>query len=221
MLDAFLEHPFFLNRHRQAPLLRERDSFLSHLQQPGTSRKALRNISSELLHVVRLLKLKEMRDVSLEGIRRAAQGWAREQRTNPKARSYGNSARFFAYAAKKWLRFHGRLKLPSVPPMRFADQRLRPVHDRGARSLAVFGPVTLLEDIEVLGLVWRAASVTGAGERRRRGRLPRAERCKRMESQVHFRGYAGAAGFLPVCRGTRLVCRRLYERDSSTKNLPI
>jgi hypothetical protein len=33
MLVAFFEHPFFLNRHRQAPLLKERESFLSHLQQ--------------------------------------------------------------------------------------------------------------------------------------------------------------------------------------------
>jgi hypothetical protein len=40
MLESFLEHPFFLNRHRQAPLLKERESFLSHLQQQGTSRKA-------------------------------------------------------------------------------------------------------------------------------------------------------------------------------------
>ena len=168
MPDAFLEHPFFLNRHRHAPLLNERDSFLNHLQQQGTSRKALRNLSAELLQVVRLLKLTEMRDVSLEGIRRAAQGWAREQRTNPKARSYGNSARFFAYAAKKWLRFHGRLKLPSVPPMRFADQRLRPVHDRGARSLAVFGAVPLLENVEVPGMVRESAPVVGDGEDRRR-----------------------------------------------------
>jgi hypothetical protein len=42
MLEEFLEHPFFLNRHRQAALLKERESFLSHLQQQGTSRKALR-----------------------------------------------------------------------------------------------------------------------------------------------------------------------------------
>ena len=217
MLDAFLEHPFFLNRHRQAPLLKERESFLSHLQQPGTSRKALRNISSELLHVVRLLKLKEMRDVSLEGIRRAAQGWAREQRTNPKARSYGNSARFFAYAAKKWLRFHGRLKLPSVPPMRFADQlsdfARYMTEEQGLSPYSVRSHCGKTSKF----LAWFGER---AGERRRRGRLPRAERCKRMESQVHFRGCAGAAGFLPVCRGTRLVCRRLCERDSSTKNLP-
>jgi hypothetical protein len=89
MLDEFLEHPFFLNRHRQAPLLKERESFLNHLQQQGTSRKALRNLSAELLQVVRLLKLTEMRDVTLEEIRRAARCWARQQRTNPKAHSCG------------------------------------------------------------------------------------------------------------------------------------
>lgn len=85
MLEDFLEHPFFLNRHRQAPLLKERESFLSHLQQQGTSRKALRNLSAELLQVVRILKLTEMREVSLEEIRRAARCWARQQRANPKA----------------------------------------------------------------------------------------------------------------------------------------
>ena len=97
---SFLEHPFFLNRHRQAPLLKERESFLSHLQQQGTSRKALRNVSGELLPVMPLLKLTEMRDVSLEEIQRAALCWAREQRTNPKAQSYGNFASFFVYAAE-------------------------------------------------------------------------------------------------------------------------
>ena len=122
MLEEYLEHPFFLNRHRQAPLLKEREAFLSHLQQPGTSPKALRNLSGELLPVMRLLKLTEMRDVSLEEIQRAALCWAREQRTNPKAQSHDNSASFFVYAAKKWLRFHGRLKRPSAPPMRFADE---------------------------------------------------------------------------------------------------
>ena len=122
MLEEYLEHPFFLNRHRQAPLLKEREAFLSHLQQQGTSPKALRNLSGELLPVMRLLKLTELRDVSLEEIQRAALCWAREQRTNPKAQSYDNSASFFVYAAKKWLRFHGQLKRPSAPPMRFADE---------------------------------------------------------------------------------------------------
>src|ERR1700757_3369095 len=122
MPEAFLEHPFFLNRYQQAPLLKERESFLRHQQKQGTSRKALRNLSGQLLKVVRLLQLNEIRDVSLEEIGRAAHRWTRQQRTNPRAHSYGNSASSFMYAAKKWLRFHGRLKLPCAAPIRFADQ---------------------------------------------------------------------------------------------------
>jgi hypothetical protein len=56
MLETLLEHPFFLKRHREAPLLKERETFLPHLQQRGTSRAALRNLSGELIRVVRLLR---------------------------------------------------------------------------------------------------------------------------------------------------------------------
>ena len=122
MLETIFEHPFFLKRQREAPLLKERETFLHHLQRQGTSRAALQDLSNELLHVVRLLKLGEMRDVALEEIQRAAQRWARQQHSNPKAHSYGKSASFFIYAAKKWLRFHGCLKLPCTPQMQFADQ---------------------------------------------------------------------------------------------------
>jgi hypothetical protein len=82
----------------------------SHLRQQGTSRAALQDLSNELLHVVRILKLDEIRNVALEEIQRASQRWARQQRSNPKAHSYGNAASFFIYAAKKWLHFHGCLK---------------------------------------------------------------------------------------------------------------
>jgi site-specific recombinase XerD len=122
MLETLLERPFSLNRHREAPLLKEREEFLRHLQQQGTGRAALRNLSGELIHVVRLLRLEKLRDVSQEEIHRAAKRWARQQRSNPKAHSYGNTASFFIYAAKKWLRFHDCLKMPCTPQMRFADQ---------------------------------------------------------------------------------------------------
>ena len=121
MLDTFLEHPFFLNRHRQAPLLKER-GFSRPSAAARNQPHGAENLSAELLQVVRLLKLSEMRDVALEEIQSAAQRWARQQRSNPKVHSYGNSASFFIYAAKKWLRFHGCLKMPSAPQMRFADQ---------------------------------------------------------------------------------------------------
>ena len=121
MLETLLEQPFFLKRHHDAPLLEERQAFLHHLQQQGTSRVALRNMSGELIHVVRLLRLYKLRDVGQEEIQWAAQRWARQQRSNPKAHSYGNTASFFIYAAKKWLRFHGCLKMPCAPQMRFEE----------------------------------------------------------------------------------------------------
>jgi len=122
MLETLLQIPFFLNRHREAPLLEEREVFLRYLRQQGTSRAALLSLSNELLHVARLLRLDRMRDVSLEEIRRAADCFAREEQSNPRARSYRHTGTFFIYAAKKWLRFHGRLRMPSPPPVPFAEQ---------------------------------------------------------------------------------------------------
>jgi site-specific recombinase XerD len=122
MLKTLLERPSALKRHREAPLLKEREEFLRRLQQQGTSRAALRNLSGELIHVVRLLRLRELRDVSREEIHRAAKRFARQQLSNPKAHSYVRAASYFAYVAKKWLRFLGRLKPPSVRRARFAGQ---------------------------------------------------------------------------------------------------
>ena len=84
------------------------------------------------------------------------------------------------------------------------------------RAVSAVRPITLLEDIEVPELGWGAASIVGAGERRRRGRVSCDERRGRMESQVRFCGRAGAAGFLPVCRDARLVRCRLRQGHPST-----
>jgi len=52
----------------------------------------------------------------------SAEAWAVEQRSNPRARSYAKSASYFIFVAKKWLRFHGKLKMPSPPRARFANE---------------------------------------------------------------------------------------------------
>lgn len=121
MLETLGQVPFFVNRHREAPLLKEREMFLRHLEQQGTSRNALLSVSNELLHIVRLLRLDSMRDVSLDEIRHAAERFVLEGKSNPRVRSYGHTASFFMYAAKKWLRFHGSLKVPVPPPFPFAE----------------------------------------------------------------------------------------------------
>ena len=162
--------------------------------------------------------MEKLRDVSQEEIHRAAQRWARQQRSNPNAHSYDNSASFFIYAAKKWLCFHGRLKPSSAPRTRFADQLgdFALYMNRRTRAVSAVRPITLLEDVEVPELGWGAASIVGAGERRRRGRVSCDERRGRMESQVRFCGRAGAAGFLPV--GARRAAGALQASPRASKH---
>src|SRR5215472_14566566 len=122
MIENILERRSAVSRRIQAPLLKEREQFLTHCQQQGTSRKALRNMAAELMVVIRLLRMQKLREVGLEEIKQAARVWAEEQRSNPRIRSYRKSAGYFVFVAKKWLDFHGNLKIPSLPPARFADQ---------------------------------------------------------------------------------------------------
>ena len=117
-----LQEPFYIVRHEEAPLLQEREAFLKYLLEQGTSVAALRGVAWQLLNVIRLMKLTRLREVQLDEIEKAAQRWARQQRTNPLAHSYGSSATFFVYVAKKWLRFAGVLKKPTVPRLWFADE---------------------------------------------------------------------------------------------------
>jgi hypothetical protein len=56
-----LFNPPSADRHRLAPLLREREEFLAHLQRRGNGRDSLRAYASRLNQIVRFLKLKRMR----------------------------------------------------------------------------------------------------------------------------------------------------------------
>ncbi len=117
-----LERTFYITRQEKAPLLREREAFLEHLLQQGTSVAAARGVSWQLLNVIRLLKLTRLRGVWIDEIEEAAKKWTRQQRSNPNIRSYKHSGSYFTYVAKKWLRFAGMLKRSALPRMRFADE---------------------------------------------------------------------------------------------------
>jgi hypothetical protein len=154
MLGTLLKCPFVLNRHREAPLLKEREVFLLHLQLQGTSRAALRNLSGELIHVVRLLRLQKLRDVRPEEIRKAAE-LAHQHLSNPKAHSYVRSCVLFCLCGEKM----ASLPWPAETVERTACAIRRPT--RGRRSIhgirtgtvAAVYPVKLLEDIEVSDMV--------------------------------------------------------------------
>ena len=117
-----LQQPYYIALQEKAPLLREREAFLEHLLQQGTSLAAARGVSWQLLNIIRLLKLNRLRGVWVDEIEAAAKKWTRQQRSNPNIRSYKHTGSYFIYVAKKWLRFAGVLKLPATPRTRFADK---------------------------------------------------------------------------------------------------
>jgi len=122
MLATILKRPYYIAHHQRLPLREEREAFLKHLRDQGTSYAALRSVCWQMLNVMEHLRLKRMRAVTVEEIKEAAERWTKEQRSNPRARSYTESARYFTYVAKKWLRFAGKLEQPKAPRMPYADR---------------------------------------------------------------------------------------------------
>jgi hypothetical protein len=165
MIESIFQLKWVVSRHQQAPLFKEREQFLAHCQQQGTSHKALNNMAPELIAVIRFLRMEELREVSLEEIKLAAEAWAAEQRSNPRARSYAKSASYFIFVAKKWPRPHGKLKMPSLPRARFANEvdGFRGVHGERARALADLPTIPSMKDIEVPGMVRESASALFVG----------------------------------------------------------
>jgi integrase/recombinase XerD len=104
--------PQFADRHRLAPLFREREEFLAHLQRRGNGRDSLRAYASRLNQIVRFLKLKRMRRVRPREIKIAARRWANYR--GPLRHNLGgpSSEPRFTLLARKWLRFQGKLVLP-------------------------------------------------------------------------------------------------------------
>ena len=74
MIESILEKPSAVSRHKQAPLLKEREQFLTYCQQPGTSHKALRNMAAELIAVIRLLRMHPCVDFKFPITRRNLKG---------------------------------------------------------------------------------------------------------------------------------------------------
>ncbi len=122
MLETLFKFESTLSRHREAPLLDEREAFLKYRQQQGTSDLALRHLSSALLSVATGLHLDILREVDMNEIRNAARIWATRQRSNPRVRTYVHCVNYFTFTAKRWLLFLGKLKVPTVPCARFAEQ---------------------------------------------------------------------------------------------------
>jgi site-specific recombinase XerD len=113
--------PAALRRHRSAPLARERELFLAHLQRGGTGLTNLKITAAYLIQIVRFLKLESPRDVAPDEVLRAAKFWAR-YRGQHRQRPAGHwPETLFGWIARRWLRFQGKLLPPGPAPQPFSS----------------------------------------------------------------------------------------------------
>jgi integrase/recombinase XerD len=112
VIEAVFEWPSVRARHSDAPLLREREQFLQHLLQQGTSRSSVRNTAELLLRNIEFLDLKEMRPVGRHEIEAACLQWNKRAASRLDLEARMDTARPFTRAAVKWFRFHGLLISP-------------------------------------------------------------------------------------------------------------
>ena len=121
MFEKIIMKPFFLSRHRAAPLAREREQFLAYLHSGGNGLGNLKITACYLLQIVRSLELKVPRDVAQDEVLRAAKSWATDRGQNSRHSPGRHSEVLFARIARRWLRFQGRLLPRPLDPQPFSN----------------------------------------------------------------------------------------------------
>ena len=141
MMDSILEQSAARRRHRVVPLLKEREQFLSHLLQRGTSQNRVRSVAAYLIHIIRLMELTTLRRVDLEEIKKAGVCFGNYRGPHRRGSAGRTAAYSFTNVAKNWFRFHGQLAIPPAPPLPF-DEQIRDFVEfmRSAQGLS---PVTI------------------------------------------------------------------------------
>jgi site-specific recombinase XerD len=113
MIESLFSREYTRNIHRNAPFLGERETYLRHLQASGKPKAQLQLIATTLLHIIRVLRLTELRYVDKAEVREASLRWASEEKWQRNLRGREGAARRFMYSAQRWLRFHNLLVLPN------------------------------------------------------------------------------------------------------------
>jgi len=110
MFELLFTRPSAIERHRSAPLLKERLRYLAHCEQLGIKSETLCRIAAHQLNLVRLLDLQDDEGLNLRRIEVGFRQWSspEERESRPRARR-----RFFSHA-ERWLRFLGWLEEPEA-----------------------------------------------------------------------------------------------------------
>ncbi len=140
MIESISVFPSFQRRHRSAPLLKEREQYLTHLLQMGWDANRVRAVAGYLVRIVHVMGLTSLRSVELTEIEEAGVRWADNKGPERIGKRPDTSPRIFALIARQWLHFHGALILPTAPAGRFDSQLSafqRALESRGLATITI------------------------------------------------------------------------------------
>jgi len=109
MIESIFVWESARTRHLKAPLLKEREEYLSHLVRLGNCHGSLRSAASILLHIIRLMEISNPRKVDMVEINNAAERWAQDEQFHRRKKAGESTAYRFSNAAESWFRFNGLL----------------------------------------------------------------------------------------------------------------
>lgn len=114
MLETIIRRKWYLQKHLDTPLLKERESYLAFMAgKRNYSHSYLLSLADYLLLIVTSLKLEDgiSEQVSINSIRDAANTWSKTKRNHPMKRKESTPSSFVKYMdiAFSWLAYIGRL----------------------------------------------------------------------------------------------------------------
>jgi integrase/recombinase XerD len=115
MIESLYSWPSVRSKQVAAPLLKEREHYLSYLLSQGISTQRVRTIATMLLHIIRLVKIDQPRIVELEEIKQAGLRWASDVESHITRKAGPHSEGHFVFVALKWLRFANMVCIPVTP----------------------------------------------------------------------------------------------------------
>lgn len=111
MLNQLIKRAYYLNKHLDAPLLKERQEYLEYWTNKGLSRQTLKIIANYLLRIVEFLHLEIEGIITLETIEKAATKWGEFQYNHPMKKAYSITGKQkFIWYSINWLKRINRLE---------------------------------------------------------------------------------------------------------------
>jgi integrase/recombinase XerD len=116
MFDRLFQYPRVLARHREGPMLLEREQYLQRCADQGMSQASVIQQANELLVIVQRLDLASDQLITHQQIAAAADRWARYQRRRGRCRGLRWPRDRFVQVARDWLGFLDRLQVCEPEP---------------------------------------------------------------------------------------------------------